>query len=58
MLKRAKSVVQLLYKNGAKSVVWGKILNKCGAIEKCGAKWGKSYYIKMWCRQNLLSKLR
>ena len=43
-VKRAKSVVQLLYKNGGKSVVWGKLLNKkCGAIKKCGAKWGKIY---------------
>ena len=31
MPKRAKSVAQLLYKNGAKSVAWGKIDNK-----KCG----------------------
>ena len=38
--------------------MWRKILNKkCGAIEKCGARWGKNYYIKVWCRQNLLSKL-
>ena len=44
MRKRAKSVVQLLYKNGGKSVVWGKLLNKkCGTFEKCGTQWGKIY---------------
>ena len=42
-----------------KSVVWGKIDNKkCGAFEKCGAKWGKIYFIKVWCKQNLQGKLR
>ena len=38
-------------KMGVKSVVRGKLLNK-----KCGAKWGKIYYIKVWCKLNLYSK--